>query len=89
MSIINDTSGKVKHDLNDVLPYIDRGSWAEATRLYRVIKLSGTEGIAAWTALYRWLADRPHYALIREGLRQYFKDYTSDLLEGAEQNENI
>ncbi len=73
MNIINDTSGKVKHSLKDVLPFIPKNCWADTIRLYQVIKLSGAAGIAAWTALYRWLADREHYSCIRQGLKEYFE----------------
>lgn len=73
MSIICDTSEKVKHSLKDVLPFIPKNCWTDTIRLYRVIKLSGAEGVAAWTALYRWLAEREHYSGIRQGLKEYFE----------------
>lgn len=73
MGIINDTSEKVKHSLHEVLPYINRESWRDTVRFYKVIRRSGAKGPIVWAALYRWTANRPRYAEIHQGLKEHFE----------------
>lgn len=73
MDIIQGTSGKVKHSLHEVLPYINRESWRDTVRFYKVIRRSGAKGPIVWAAILRWTANRPGYASIHHGLKEYFE----------------